>query len=87
MRVMAILSDEERAEGTAEFQREISAEREACPVLKTVLRTAYNAADQWREDNAASFNLALPAAFRNNATPKQKARLLLRVIEKHFKVT
>lgn len=45
-------------------------------VTKPQLRAAVDATDQWIEDNQASFNTALPAAFRTNATPAQKTFLL-----------
>lgn len=40
------------------------------------VQAAVAAADQWVSDNAASFNAALPAAFRTTATNAQKAALL-----------
>lgn len=81
---MAILADADRAEIWAQFQREISTEHEATGVLKADLRAAINAADQWVSDNAASYNTALPVAFRNGATATQKARLLAWVLKMRF---
>ena len=43
---------------------------------KADLQAAVNAADDWIDANAASYNTALPAAFRTNATVAQKAFLL-----------
>ena len=37
---------------------------------------AVNAADDWLETVAATYNLALPVAFRTKATARQKAMLL-----------
>ena len=49
-------------------------------VTKADLQAAVNAADDWADSNAASFNSALPTAFRNNATAGQKALLLAIVV-------
>ena len=49
-------------------------------VTKTDLQAAVNAADDWADQNASSFNSALPTAFRNNATAGQKALLLAVVV-------
>jgi hypothetical protein len=42
------------------------------------------AADAWVDTNSASFNAALPAAFRGSATPQQKAMLLLYVAMRRY---
>ncbi len=55
-------------------------------VLKTDLLAAVQAADAWMDANALSFNAALPAAFRNNATIPQKAFLLTIVIAARYGV-
>lgn len=49
-------------------------------ITKTDLQAAVNAADDWAGANAASYNSALPATFRNNATTAQKAVLLAVVV-------
>jgi hypothetical protein len=49
---------------------------EPCPFVKSVLRTAVDNADDWADSNATSYNNALTAQFRNNATATQKAALL-----------
>ena len=49
-------------------------------MTKTDLQAAVNAADDWADANAASFNSALPAAFRTNANNGQKALLLALVV-------
>lgn len=82
---MAVLSDPNREATWADYMRDDA--NQPCPVTKADLRAALNAADQWREDNAASFNAALPQPFRGAATAKQKAALLLYVIRKHYEVT
>lgn len=54
--------------------REETAEPHA--FTKPQLAAAVTAADQWVEDNAASFNAALPVAFRTSASVAQKVALL-----------
>lgn len=47
---------------------------------KADVQAAVNAADDWADANAASFNSALPSAFRTNASASQKALLLAVVL-------
>jgi hypothetical protein len=49
-------------------------------ITKADLQAAVNAADDWADSNASSFNSALPTTFRNNATTAQKALLLAIVV-------
>lgn len=44
-------------------------------VLKTELRAAIDATDQWIEDNQAAYNVALPQPFRGAASTTQKTFL------------
>lgn len=81
---MALLSSQDRADMVVEISQKLSDDREIFNVRKADLRAAVNAADQWAEDNAASYNTALPAAFRTTATVQQKAALLMYVIKKRF---
>ena len=43
---------------------------------KTTLKSVFTAIDTWYLANVASYNAALPAAFRNNATANEKAQAL-----------
>jgi hypothetical protein len=82
---MAILSDPDRLAGAADFSGDISAAREAIAVcIKTDIRAAFNALDQYLSDNAVAINNVLPAAAKANLTVPQKARLLLAVIRKRY---
>lgn len=45
-------------------------------ITKQDLRAAVDAADDWIEANAASYNSALPQPFRGNANLAQKTLLL-----------
>ncbi len=81
---MATLSAQVRADATAELQRTAD-----CPggITKADLRAAIDAADDWADANASAYNLALPVAARNALTARQKARLLVFVIQKRWEQT
>lgn len=84
---MAVLSDADRAAEWAELMRDLSAAGEPCAVTKADLRAALNAADTWVDDNAASFNAAIPQPARGALTASQKARLLMRVVRRRYEVS
>lgn len=81
---MAALADAERFNVWADWMQKNTA---TCSITKTDLRAAVNAADDWAELNASSYNLALPLAARNNLTAKQKARILAYVITRRFELS
>lgn len=83
---MATLPDNDRAALTAEYQRELSSHREAITVSKADLRAAINALDQFLHDNATAINNAIPQPARTQLTSRQKAQILVYVIDKRFKV-
>lgn len=68
------LSTAERDQVWRAFMRTIVAE--GITFTKADLRAAVDSADDWATANAASYNTALPAAFKAAATPTQKAALL-----------
>lgn len=85
---MAVLSDNERGGLSALLQSDSSRERVVFSGLtKADLRAAVNAADDWADTNANSFNAALPVVTRTNLTAKQKARLLLYVIQRRYEIS
>jgi len=79
---MTVLSDENRAIIRSEWMRDDTGEWGA--VTKPDLRAAVNAADDWVNGNAASFNGALPALAQSELTASQKAQLLVHVVHKRF---
>lgn len=82
---MAVLSETIRAQCWRGLMRYWSAQLESLAgINKTALRAAVDAADDWADANAASYNSALPATFRNNATAGQKALLLAVVVLARF---
>ena len=83
---MAALSETQRRNIWAVFMRQASSDRQSLGLSKVQLRAAVDAADQWVEDNAGSYNQALPAAARTALTTAQKTRLLFFVASKRFEV-
>lgn len=79
---MAVLSDPDRAEVAARFQRVLG----NCPgaTTKPALLAAVVAIDDWLESNAAEFNAAIPTAFRNAANSTQKNILLQFILNKRL---
>ncbi len=80
---MAVLSQQDRADAAAEGMRD-NRLGTLTNMLKTDWSAAVNAADDWLNANAASFNNALPAAAKTNMTTSQKALLLMFVISKRY---
>jgi hypothetical protein len=76
---MAILSGESRARIWRGLMRYWSKLREPCSVDKAALLAAVEATDVWIDENAASFNSALPAVARSGLTTAQKTLLLCAV--------
>lgn len=77
---MAVLSDADRAEVWGEYMRRFPVNG----LLKSDLRAAVNALDDFMNTNAAAVNNALPAAVRANVTPSGKAAMLMLVIEQRY---
>lgn len=80
---MAVMTSPQRAVCAGKFQQSYT-NGENIAVVKADVRAALDAVDQWVSDNQASFNTALPTAFKNNATAAQKARLLQFVVDERF---
>lgn len=81
---MAVLSNAIRIAIRAAWCSTISERREAFPLTRAQLDAAVAATDDWIDDNAASYNSALPAAARNNLTAAQKAELFSLVALRRF---
>lgn len=73
------LTQQEREEVAALFQR-----AGLCPGdhLKAAIIAVMGAIDDWVETNQASYNSALPVAFRNGASAQIKALALFYVVRK-----
>lgn len=79
---MAVLADADRVLVWAEVMRSIACQG----VIKPELRAAIDAIDNWVDSNATSFNAAIPQPARSALTTKQKAALLMYVVQKRFGV-
>ena len=81
---MALLNESSRVAVWEQIMRE---NKEVFGALtRQELRAAVDAADQWAEDNASAYNLALPQPARGVLTAKQKAMVLMFVIDRRFGV-
>ena len=83
---MALLSDSERFALHARIMADLSREWSPVSLTKADLREALDATDEWIDQNAASFNTALPQPARSALTPKQKLTLFLFVARRRFEV-
>jgi hypothetical protein len=72
---MATLTPEARQECWAEYMRTFH-ELEHLSITKLDLRAAFDACDQWVNDNALAFNQTLPQPARGAMTASQKSRML-----------
>lgn len=87
---MAVLSTEDRTRvwrGIMRYGSRPDTRQIWDGLTKTDLQAAVNAADDWVDTNAAVYNLALPLAFRTNATAGQKSLLLALVILMRYNPT
>lgn len=83
---MAILTDQQRQDLWADLMRDFSARAEPCGVTKADLRAAIDAADDWADANAGSYNTALPLPTRTALNARAKAFILTYVIDRRFRV-
>ena len=83
---MAVLDENDRSGVWSSFQSTLSARRAALGLTKAELRAAVDAVDDWVDDNASSYNNALPVAARTALTAAQKAELLMFVVDRRFEV-
>lgn len=81
---MAVLSQADRFAAWAAFMQDESQERQGMALVKADLRAAIDAADDWADANAASFNTAIPLPARTALTARQKAKLLAMVLQRRY---
>lgn len=87
---MAVLTPQERADVANAIQRVEYAKRAECPgqISKVQLAAVIAAVDDWWETTgAAAANAAIPQPQRGLLTPKQKAVLFMRILERRYEVT
>ena len=84
---MAVLSDNDRANIAAKFQRIFSNVNGGAGVLtKADIRAWVNAVDDWRDANASAHNSAIPQPARSAASTKQKVSMLKEIIDQAYEV-
>ena len=82
---MALLTDGQRRALWAAFQRGDTGPMGA--LTKADLRAAVDALDAFLESNSAAINSAIPQPARGALTARQKAMLLVHVVDQRYKVT
>lgn len=81
---MAVLSADDRKAGTAEYLNQRNLERDAMEITKQDVHAAFSALDDWAAANQAAVNSAIPLPARNQLTTKQKAKLLIAVLDQRY---
>lgn len=82
---MAVLSESDRVSVWEQWMRENKANIGGA-LTRAELRAAIDDADTWANDNAASYNSALPLPARTVLTASQKAMILMLIIAKRHLV-
>ena len=83
---MALLSEADREAIFKELERDLSAENEPVSFGRPDGRLAVDNADQWIDDNFASFNNSLPAPVKADLSNKWKIRLFNKLIKRRWEV-
>ncbi len=81
---MAVLSNADRSEVAADFNRAVSDDHEPCAAIKADVIACANALDDFLNANAATINAAIPQPGRTNLTTAQKARIMMLVIRRRY---
>jgi hypothetical protein len=84
---MAVLSDPDVTELYAEFMRRASRNRTSIPISKPDLLAVFVAANVWKGANDASYNAALPLPGRTALSLKDKALVLMMILERTYELT
>jgi hypothetical protein len=81
------LTEQQRQDGTRAVIEEMFVRTNQTAIFTSAqLKAAFDAVDDWCDANQTSFNNALPTAFKNGATQKQKALMLAYVALKRENV-
>lgn len=78
---MAVLSDQDRFDAWADWMRE---NREQIPISKVDLRAVFNAVDDELNNQASTFNNAIPQPARSLLSTTMKASILSAAIAKRY---
>lgn len=82
---MAVLSNGDRTLVETAVNRDVAV-IQGIAITKPDLRAAINAIDDWVDSNSSAFNTAIPQPARGGMTTKQKAALLLYVVNQRYLV-
>jgi len=83
---MAALTEQERQELWQEWMADLSNNRESVSVTKADLRAALDALDTWVEANQATINSTIPQPARGALSVAQKAKLMMFILTKRYRV-
>ena len=83
---MALLSGADKDAIFKELEDELSSENEPVSFGRPDGRLAVDNADQWIDDNFASFNNSLPLSVRSDLSNKWKIRLFNKIIKRRWEV-
>lgn len=81
-----MLTNEDQRALWAEFMSQASSALESLGLSKAEILATVFAIDQWIEDHAASFNLAIPQPARGVLTMRQKLRLFTAILNRRLEV-
>ncbi len=83
---MALLNESDKDAIFKELEANLSSENISVSFGRPDGRLAVDNADQWVEDNFASFNNSLPAQVKADLSTKWKIRLFNKVIKRRWEV-
>ena len=81
---MAQLTEAQRTHGVDTLMRERPLDVEASGYVKTELRAAFAALDDWLHANQAAINAVLPQPYRSAASTPDKAHLFIMVCRERY---
>ena len=83
---MSVLNENQRKNIRRKISQLVSETRASLALTKPQLDAAIAAADQWIDDNASSYNNALPAEAKANLSANQKVLLFFLVANERFDI-
>lgn len=78
---MAVMTDTDRDKVSAKFNRELF---ENTALLKSQIKVLVNAADDFLDTSAATYNSSIPQPVRTLATTTEKVKALVLVLNERF---
>lgn len=78
------LTEQQRQDASAEFQRDESQDRMSISGFKADVKILMDSLDDYLESNQLLINQAIPLPQRSRFTTRQKARALIYVVRKRY---